>query len=329
MAVKITIIGLGQIGASIGLSLAAHKDKIHTVGHDKEYGLEQRAKKMGAVDETNHNLPGSVENADIVILALPAAEIRNTFGYITQDLRKDVVVVDTSPIKAEVVKWAQDILPRNAHYVGIVPAINPKYLHMTETGLDSAKADLFTKGVFLLSAPSGTPGEAVKLVSDLVELLGATIVLTDFIESDGLMTSIHVLPQLVSAALLNATIDQSGWNDVRKMASRAYYSVTSALTDSDGSDSLGISATHNRENVIRSLNAVITALIDLRDDLEDDEAMFRKHLDKAHKGRLNWLLERAKADWTQMPDDKVDRPSLMETLLGSKIGRMGKPKDEK
>ncbi|MCC6984915.1 MAG: hypothetical protein IT309_00665, partial [Anaerolineales bacterium] len=63
MPVKITIIGLGQIGASVGLALAAHKDKVVTTGHDKEIGNEQRAKKLGAVDQTNHNLPASVENA--------------------------------------------------------------------------------------------------------------------------------------------------------------------------------------------------------------------------------------------------------------------------
>ena len=43
MPVKITIIGLGQIGGSIGLSLAAHKDKVAITGHDREIGVEQRS----------------------------------------------------------------------------------------------------------------------------------------------------------------------------------------------------------------------------------------------------------------------------------------------
>jgi len=56
MPVQITIIGLGQTGASIGLALAAHKDLISVTGHDKDYSAETRAKKIGAVDTTNHNL---------------------------------------------------------------------------------------------------------------------------------------------------------------------------------------------------------------------------------------------------------------------------------
>jgi prephenate dehydrogenase len=327
MPVKITIIGLGQIGASVGLALAAHKDKIVTTGHDKEVGVEARAKKLGAVDQTSHNLPAAVEGADLVILALPVTEIRDTFRYIAQDLRKDAVVVDTAPVKAEVVKWAREFLPESAHYVGIVPAISAKNLSGTETALDSARADLFAKGIFLVSTPPGIPGEAVKLVSDLIDLLGATPVLTDFAESDGLMTSVHLLPQLISAALLNSTIGQPGWNDLRKTASRNFYAATSALADSDGAEALGMASIQSRENTIRVMNNFINALIDLRDDLESDEASFRKRLSSALNGRINWLLERNKAEWTRMPDDKIERPSMMETLLGSKLGKMGRPKD--
>lgn len=327
MPVKITIIGLGQIGASMGLALAAHKDKVVTTGHDKEIGVEQRAKKLGAVDQTSHNLPAAVEGADLVILALPVSEIRDTFRYIAQDLRKDAVVVDTAPVKVEVAKWAEELLPESAHYVGIAPAISAKHLPGTETALDSARADLFTKGIFLISTPPGVPGEAVKLVSDLIDLLGATSVLTDFVESDGLMTGVHLLPQLISAALLNATLDQPGWSDLRKTASRNFYAATAALADSDGPESLGTSSIHTRENTIRVLNNFINALIDLRDDLESDETSFRKRLTSALNGRINWLLERNKAEWTQMPGEKIERPSMMETLLGSKLGKMSKPKD--
>jgi prephenate dehydrogenase len=328
MPVKITIIGLGQIGASMGLALAAHKDKVVTTGHDKEYGIEQRAKKLGAVDQTSHNLPNAVENADLVILALPVNEIRDTFHYIAQDLRKDAVVVDTSPVKAEVVKWARELLPETAHYVGIVPAIGAKHLAMTETALDSARADLFSKGIFLVSAPPGTPGEAVKLVSDFIDLLSSTPVLTDFVESDGLMTTSHLLPQLISAAMMDATVGKPGWSDLRKMAGRNFFAATAALADSDGPEALGMASIHNRENTVRALNNFINTLIDLRDDLESDEDSFRKRLTAALNNRINWLTERNKAEWTKLPDDKIERPSLMETLLGSKLGRIGRREKE-
>lgn len=71
MTTQITIIGLGQIGTSIGLALAKQKESILRVGHDKESKTARTAKKMGAVDKVFINLFSAVENADFIVLALP------------------------------------------------------------------------------------------------------------------------------------------------------------------------------------------------------------------------------------------------------------------
>ncbi|HRJ75346.1 MAG TPA: prephenate dehydrogenase/arogenate dehydrogenase family protein, partial [Anaerolineales bacterium] len=230
MPVQITIIGLGQTGASIGLALAAHKDLISVTGHDKDYSAETRAKKIGAVDTTNHNLPSSVEQADLIILAIPIHQIRETFEFIKQDIKKDAVLIELSPVKAEVAKWAKEILPSHCHYIGLVPSIGPSYLDKIETPQAAPQPDLFSRSIFLLSASAGTPGEAVKLATDFVGLLGAKTLLTDAVESDGLISSSYLLPQIISASLLNATIGQPGWQEAQKVASRAYFSASNAFS---------------------------------------------------------------------------------------------------
>ena len=193
MPLQITIIGLGQIGASIGLALSQHKKTVSVVGHDIELAVERAAQKKGAVEKTEHNLPRAVKDARVVVLALPVHQIRETLEFIAPDLMDGTVVVDTAPIKSEVAKWAKDILPEGCFYVGLVPTLGAEFLNDKGTGLDSAKADLFSKSIFLVTAPPGAPGEAVQLVSDLVKLMDATAMLTDIVESDGLMTSAHLL----------------------------------------------------------------------------------------------------------------------------------------
>jgi len=327
MPVQITIIGLGQIGASLGLALAAHTDKVTTVGHDKDFGVERLAQKNGVVEKTNHNLPSSVEDASVVVLAIPVHQVRETLGYIAQDLKKGAVVVDTTPIKAEVAKWAQEILPDGVHYVGLVPAIGPDFLQETGTGLDSARADLFSRSIFLLSAPQGTPGDALQLVSGLVSLTGATALNTDFAESDGLMSSAYLLPQLVSATLINATTGQPGWQEVRKVASRAYYAATSAFTGQDEVTSLHMQVMQNRESVMQKIDAMITALVELRYDIEDaNEKALKDRLQKAQDGRQSWLKERSAASWMEAKREPVEKISMSERLLGTFFS---KPKDKK
>ncbi len=319
MPVQITIIGLGQTGTSLGLALAAHKDKVFTVGHDKEYGAEQLAKKIGAVDKTVHNLPSSVEGAGLVALALPIHQVRETLEFIARDLKRDTVLVDFSPVKAGVAQWVAEILPPGIHYVGIVPSINPIFLQDMGAGADSPRADLFANSIFLLSAPPGTPGAALKLASDFISLLGATALITDFSESDGLMASAQLLPQLASASLLNATIGQPGWQEVCKVAGRAYYSATAAWDQTDP-ETLSMLSMHNRENVIRALDRMIGALVELRDDIEDGNVQaVKKRLETARQGRLTWLSERGKGGWSGIWKEPVEKVTLLQRMFGTKI----------
>lgn len=318
MPIQITIIGLGQIGASMGLSLAAHKDSILRVGHDKKTEVEHEALKKGAFDKVEHNLPGAVRDARLVVLAIPVSQVRETLELIAPDLKQGTVVLDTSPVKSDVAKSAKELLPDGCYYVGLVPALNPESLHNLQFGLDAARPDLFANSLFLVGTPSGTPEEAMVLAIDFVRLLGAEPLLTDLGESDGLMSTTHLLPQLVAVSLLNATIDQPGWQEARKVAGHAYAVVTAGLAYQDEIDSLRLSVLHNRANVVRSLDVTIAALRGLRDDIENgDDDGIAARLESALEGRQRWLNERMSADWkNETRSETFDMPSFSERLFG-------------
>ena len=328
MPVQITIIGLGQIGASMGLALADHKDTILRVGHDKNLDVERAAFQKGAADKMEHNLPKAVRDAKVVVLCLPLSQMRETLEFIAPDLQEGAVVLDTTPIKAGVQKWAQEILPDGCYFVGLVPAINPEFLHDFHHAPSAPQPDLFSKGIFLVDAPRGTPEEAVILAMNFVRLLGAEALLADSLEADGLMSTTHLLPQLVAASLLNATIDQPGWLDARKMAGRAYATVTAGLADHDEIDSLRLSALHNQAGVVHALDVTIAALRGLRDDIENgDEDGVALRLESALKGRKRWLNERMSADWTKSTQTELpDLPSLTERLFGGLFLRKSRKK---
>ncbi|MEW6400338.1 MAG: prephenate dehydrogenase/arogenate dehydrogenase family protein [Chloroflexota bacterium] len=325
MATQITIIGLGQVGASIGLALGAHKDRFVCIGHDKNMETAHQAQKKGAVDRVSFNLPSSVEGSQIVVLALPLSQIQDTLRYVSQDVPHGALVLDTAPVKSEVAKWAAKYLPSGRHYVGLMPAINPEFLTSAGAGLESAKADLFTRGLFMIDVPLGTPGEVVELTADFIRLLGATPLFTDMLESDGLSASTHVLPQLLAACLLNSTIDQPGWQEGRKLASRAFAAGTAGMADHDDVDSLSMAVLQNRESTLHKLNSVITSLFDLREAIESgDESTLTNYLKQARTGRARWLDERAAADWTQMKGEQIETQSLSERMFGTLFSRAKK-----
>jgi len=325
MATQITIIGLGHIGASMGMALGEHKDSIFRVGHDKNVENARQAQKKGAVDKIVLNLPSSVEGARLVVLCLPLSQMKDTLKYIAQDLMEGAVVLDTVPIKAEVAKWAGEYLPPGRHYVGLVPAVNPDLLNSTGSGLDAAQADLFNRSLFIVDAPPGTSGEAIALASDFVRMLGATPLLADMLESDGLMAATHLLPQLLAASLINATVDQPGWVEARKVAGRAFAAGTAAVTFQDEAESISMAALQNREAIVHKINSLITSLFDLRDDIESGNARnITEWLKKARAGRERWLDERMLGNWLQEKREPIEVQSISERLMGSLFSKSKK-----
>ncbi len=322
MATQITIIGLGQIGASMGLALGAHQDSIFRVGHDKNVETAREAQKKGAVDKVVLNLPASVEGSQIVVLCLPLSQVQDTLRYISQDVPHGALILDTAPIKSEVARWAKKYLPSGRHYVGLVPAINPEFLNKVGSGLQTANADLFSRGLFMIDAPAGTPGEAVELAAGFVRLLGAMPLFADMLESDGLAASTHILPQLLAASLLNATVGQPGWQEARKVAGRAFALSTAAMIDQDDAESLSMAIMQNREMMTSKLNSIITSLFDLRENIESgDESAVTEYLKKARTGRERWFDERASSDWLQAASGTIEAQSLSERLFGSLFSR--------
>ena len=331
MTVQITIIGLGQIGSSMGLALKARNLGIRIMGHDKDPQIAKEAQKIGAVDDVKHNLPASVRDAKIIILALPFAGIRETLEMIVPDLQEGTLILDTAPSKATVAAWANELLPQGQFYIGLTPAINPEQLHGTEFGVKAARADLFDKGLIVVNTPTGTPGNVFNLAMELVGLFGAMPLLMDTSEADGIFAAVHMLPQLAASALLDATVDKPGWHEARKLAGRPYASVTSGMAFHDDVLSLRDSVLENRENVVRLLNGYIASLINLRDEIDDkDREALLDRLENTARGRMRWFDERHTADWLNKEGQQIDAPSfgdrVNQMLFGSMLTDRNKPR---
>ncbi len=297
MTLEITIIGLGQIGASIGLALSEYKNLVR-IGHDKNMTIARKAQQIGAVDKIHRNLPNSVRNADLIILSLPYSEIEETLNYIKEDLKEDAIILDTAPSKAATERWMRENLPKGRAYIGLAPVINPFYLEEKETGINAARADLFEKGVTLIAVPPSAPSVAIQVAVDLVQLYGSHPLFSDIAEVDAIMASTHLLPQLVAAALLNTTVSAPGWMDARKFAGSIYAKTTEASPKQEGTLALSRAALTDKENVIRILERMILSLKKIQKTVEEDDVeALTEMLKSAETGRDKWLMERRAAEW--------------------------------
>jgi prephenate dehydrogenase len=327
--IQLTIIGLGQIGASIGFALEEHKELVKRIGYDQNGKTAQQAKRLKAVDEIVVRLHTAINKSNIVLLAIPVDQIRVMMEIVAPEMRAGAVLMDTAPIKTKIADWAKELLPEGCTYVGLTPVIAPQYLLSEDSGIDAARADLFHGELIAISTPPGTDSKAIKLAADIVRLVGASPLFTDIVEIDGLMTATHVVPQIMGAALLNATVDQPGWREARKFSGRAYAEVSGPIMHLGEPGALSSTAMLNRENVVRVLDSVIASMQVLRDDIHHDDAdALTARLERAREGRERWWQERQEANWAAEGRPKVKNTSMASSIFGDLLRFGGKPRAE-
>lgn len=319
---QVTIVGLGLIGGSIGLALRESDVPSAVVGHDKDLDIGNQAKKLGVVDRVDWNLIAACAKADLVILAIPAGAIQETLEIIGPELRLGCVVMDTASLKEAVLAWATDSLPEQVYFVGTDPIL-PRIVE-GEGGLASARADLFRGGLFCLVPAPGVDETAVKVITDLVAILGANPLFFDAAEHDGLLAAVDHLPSLLALALLETVVGQPSWRESRKVAGASFESST-YLPSTDPA-ALGDLSVANRDNILRWLDTFSASLASIRQSLAEEQAeVLALRFQKVLEERQKWLQDRDVGRWDErLVQEMPAHVGLLDTLLGSLWGKRPK-----
>lgn len=309
MAIQLTVIGLEKIGVSIGLALKNHSQQITRIGHDRKNANNKKALELEAFIKTPAHLHDAVVDADIVVLALPVDEIRETLEVITPDLKPGAVLMDTSFIKNEVIAWVKELLPEDRYFIGFQPTINPIYLAEPQNDIAFAHEDLFQNAYILISNPSKMDGEAIKLAADLAKYLGASPYFVDPYEIDGINAGTEILPQMITAAYINLLTGRAGWREAQKVAGHAFFNQSEPIHDFSEREQFGVAARLNKENSVQLINEMLISLRDIRDLIQNDQwDELHNQIKNAQQVQTDWKASRAKANWDNL-DDTRDIPS--------------------
>lgn len=323
MTREVLIIGLREVGASIGLALRASDPQLECSGWDRSAVAARQAQKIGAVNRLVLSPARTARHADLVVLALPSAEVHDFLEVLAPNLAEGALVVEAGSLKAEAVGWAAELLPPGRHFVGVVPVIGAEQLQSGPPGIEAPSADLFRGTLLGMAVPPGTPAEAIDRALQLGEILGARPFFIDPGEVDAVVATIEDLPALLGAALLHVASSQPGWREVRRLAGRPFGATVASGALTDG-ESLCAALALNRLNVISRLDLLIEELQSLRGMLADGEPnALAQHLDEAVRVHKDWMAARLRGTWGEDEIESADVPQVgtFERMLGIRTRR--------
>ena len=96
---KVTIIGVGLIGGSIGLAIKKRGLAREVIGVFRHKATLKKALKRKAVDKGVRNIRDGVKEADLVIVATPVSSIVRTAREAMKSAKKGAVVTDVGSTK--------------------------------------------------------------------------------------------------------------------------------------------------------------------------------------------------------------------------------------
>jgi len=318
---RLTIIGLGLIGGSLGLALKKAGIAHEIVGHTRRFEVAQRARAMGAIDRAEWNLPAAVSGADIVILAVPPRAMAALMEQMAPHLQAGAIVTDVGSTKQEIIAAAESALPPNVAFVGGHPMAGRE-----QAGLEHAEAGLFQGATYCVVAGPRSTDRAVDVVHSLARAVGGHPFTIDAAEHDSLVAAVSHLPFVTAAALVRVAAGSPSWVDLQRLAAGGFRDGTrTASGDVVMHRDIALS---NRQAIVRWLDDLVSELQRVRATILDGDAGgLEAWFAEAKQERDTWLERRG--DWT-VPGAAVPMPprgELTDSLLG-RFGRLIKPREQ-
>ena len=199
---RVAIIGVGFMGASLGLAIKKKGLAREIVGIGRQEASLKQAKDLGAVDEVTLDFNKGIIGADLIVLATPVNTILDCIETLGKESRRGCIITDLGSTKNAIVERAEKVLHHSLLFVGSHPLVGSE-----KKGPASANAQLYEGGVCVMTPTDKTNRLAREKVKQFWTQLGSTVKLMTPQDHDQTLAYISHLPHLVAFALMKAMPD--------------------------------------------------------------------------------------------------------------------------
>lgn len=217
---KVTIIGVGLIGGSIGLGIKQKRLADKVIGVFRHKTTLNKALKCKAVDAGVMTIADGVRDADLIILATPVHLIPKMAEEVMKNAKKGAIITDVGSTKKWIVDKIEKLPYRAQFFVGSHPMAGSEH-----AGVEFAVEDLLEGSPCIVTKTGKTNKAAMAKLIKFWKALGAKVKVTSPEEHDRSVALISHLPHLVAFSLAGAvpikdlSLAAEGFKDTTRVAS--------------------------------------------------------------------------------------------------------------
>lgn len=283
---KLVIFGVGLIGGSFALALREAGAVREIVGVGRTAGNLAEALRLGVIDRVAVDAASAVQDADLVMLAVPVGQMATVMASIAPHLSTQTVVTDAGSTKCDVVALAQQHLP--GHLARFVPA-HP-IAGAEKSGAAAASGELYRRRSVVITPMSGVEPAAVSMVRTMWEACGATVREMTPQAHDEVFAAVSHLPHLLAFALVEDIASRSNSEELFSYAAGGFRDFTRIAGSSP--EMWRDICLANRTALLKELEVYQAQLDRLRTMLEQaDGTALKQVFSHASAARNKWLSQ--------------------------------------
>ncbi len=220
---RITLIGLGLIGSSIGHKLKKDKRVSHISAYARTKETRSKALEIGFVDEVFDSAEDAVRDSDIIFLNTPIGVMGNIMESIAPYLKSGAIVTDVGSVKQSTIEQVVPYLPSHAYFVPVHPIAGTEL-----SGPEAGFAELFQNRWCVFTPLPDTPAEVIGTIRGLWESMGGKIVFMDAKRHDFILAMTSHIPHLVAynMVMTSTLLEKITHSDIIKYSAGGFRDFT-------------------------------------------------------------------------------------------------------
>ena len=285
---KITLVGIGLLGGSLGLAVRQRRLAGCIEGFVRRPESVTECQQRGIVDRATLDLQAAVTEADLVVLCTPLAQMRGLVERMLPALKKGAVVTDVGSVKGSVARELEPLVSSaGAHFLGSHPMAGAEKM-----GAAAARADLFQNAVCVITPTAATPAEVLGRLEEFWRALGTRPLRLSPQAHDELVARCSHLPHVVAATLARLVLDVAYPKEQPILCANGFRDTTRVASGSP--EMWRDIALANSENLSTAIGVFIEQLQGLQRAIAaGDTAAVDAFLTQAKRRRDQWCSQNA------------------------------------
>lgn len=281
---KVTLIGVGLLGGSLGLALKRRQLAARVEGYVRRDASVAECERLGVVDRATTDLLAAVKDADLIVFCTPIAQMRALAEQSLPALKPGALITDVGSVKGGVMAELDPLFSKaGAEFIGSHPMAGAE-----KTGPAAARADLFEKAVCVVTPGTKTSPKSLQRIEELWTAVGGRTLRLTPDQHDSLVARSSHLPHVVAAELANYVLSPAHPKEQPALCASGFRDTTRIASGSP--EMWRDIALANRKHLARALGVVVEDLQEFQRALEAGDAKaMEEFFETAKHRRDQWI----------------------------------------